>query len=314
MQPDLSGSQPGTTTEAPEAQGLPPIGRRYEVAGRRLYLHRSGTGRPVVVFLPGGGMFSLGYLNIHTRVAELTTSVVYDRAGTGWSDQIPLPRSAAEVAEELRSLLRTADLPGPCLFVGHSLGALYARRFAQLFPADVAGLLLLDPAHEDYPANEPEVARRAAEEWKKQPMPEIGPEQIEGFRPILKEMYAEWPPEIREPLIERHLDPTQVSTGLLEASNVDELYDELRRGGPTPAVPVIVYTAMGIDPSQMLFSTEEVVRAQNEAKLATNSAFARSVPGTDSRVLEDASHVTIHTRRPDAVIEGVRDLLGRIGR
>jgi pimeloyl-ACP methyl ester carboxylesterase len=297
-----------------EAGDFPPIGFQYEVAGRRLYLHRSGTGRPVVVFLAGGGMFGLGYLNVHARVAELTTSVVYDRAGTGWSDQIPLPRSAPDVAEELRSLLRTADLPGPYLFVGHSLGGLYARRFAQLFPADVAGILLLDPAHEDYSANEPEVARRAAEEWKKQPMPELGPQQIERFRPILNEMYAEWPPEVREPLIERHLTPTQVRTGLLEASNADELYEETRRGGPIPAVPVIVYTAMGIDATQTMFSTEEVVRAQNAAKLATNSAFARSVPGAESRVLEDASHVMIHTRRPDAVIQGVRDLLGRIGR
>ena len=311
---EATGAPPASLPPTREADDLPPIGRRYEVAGRQLYLHRSGTGRPVVVFLAGGGMFGLGYLNIHTRVAELTTSVVYDRAGTGWSDPIPLPRSAADVAGELRSLLRTADLAGPYLFVGHSLGGLYARRFAQLFPADVAGLLLLDPAHEDYSANEPEVARRAAEEWKSQPIPELGPEQIEGFRPIVEEMYAEWPPEIREPLIERHLNPTQVRTGLLEARNTDELYDEMRRGGPIPAVPVIVYTAMGIDASQTVFSTEEVVRAQNAAKLATNSAFARSVPGAESRVLEDASHVMIHTRRPDAVMQGVRDLLGRIGR
>ena len=88
---------------------------------------------------------------------------------------------------------------------------------------------------------------------------------------------------------------------------------EMRRGGPIPAVPVIVYTAMGIDASQLVFATEEVVRAQNVAKLATNSAFARSVPGAESRVLEDASHVMLHTRRPDAVIQGVRDLLVRIG-
>ena len=297
-----------------EAHDLPPIGRRYDVAGRQLYLHRSGTGRPVVVFVPGGGMFGLGYLNIHSRVAELATSVVYDRAGTGWSDPIPLPRSAAEVAEELWSLLRGAELPGPYVFIAHSLGGLYARRFAQLFPADVAGLLLLDPAHEDYSANEPEVARRAAEEWKKKPMPELTPEQIEGYRPILKEMYADWPPEIRERLIERHLDPVRVKTGLVETSNADQLYDELRRGGPIPAVPVIVYTAMGIDASQLVFATEEVVRAQNVAKLATNSAFARSVPGAESRVLEDASHVMLHTRRPDAVIQGVQDLLGRIRR
>lgn len=61
----------------------PPIGRSYEVVGRRSFLHRSGSGRPIIVYLPGGGMFGLGYYNIHTRVAELTTSVLYDRGGTG---------------------------------------------------------------------------------------------------------------------------------------------------------------------------------------------------------------------------------------
>lgn len=301
-------------TPTQDAHGVAPIGGRYEVGGRRLYLHHSGAGRPVVVFLPGGGMFGLGYLNIHTRVSELTTSVIYDRAGTGWSEQVPLPRSASDVAEELRSLLRTAELSGPYLFVGHSLGGLYARRFAQLFPADVAGLLLLDPAHEDYPANEPDVARRAAEEWKNKPMPEFGREQIEGFRPILEDMYAKWPREMREALIQRHLEPTQFRAGLLEASNVDELYAEMRLGCPMPAIPVIVYTAMGIDATQKVFSTEDVVLAQNAAKLATNSAFVRSVPGAENRVLEDASHAMIHTQRPDAVLQGVRDLLAQIGR
>jgi pimeloyl-ACP methyl ester carboxylesterase len=297
-----------------DTDDLPTVGRRYEVAGRRLFLHRAGTGAPVVVFLPGGGMFGLGYFNIQRRAAEFATSVLYDRGGTGWSDPVPLPRSVAEVAQELRGLLRVAELPGPYVFVAHSLGGLYARRFAQLFPAEVAGLLLLDPAHEDYPANEPEVARRAAEEWKGKPMPELGPEQIEGYRPILAEMYRDWPPEIRAPLIERHLDPARVRTGLLEASNVDDLYAELRGGGPIPAVPVIVYTAMGIDATQRVFSTDEVIRAQNEAKLATNLALARSVPGAESRVLEDASHLMLHIQQEEAVVQGLRDLLGRIGR
>ena len=293
------------------ALDLPPLGHRYAPSGRGLYLHRAGTGEPAVVFLPGGGMFGLGYFNVHMRVAKLTTSVVYDRAGTGWSDAVPLPRSAEDVVQELRALLRVAGLSGPYLLVGHSLGGLYARRFAQLLPADVAGLLLLDPAHEDYPAREPEIARRAAEAWKSKPMPELGPQQVQGFRPIFEGMYKEWPPEIREPLIERHLDPAQVRAGMLEASNVEQLSEEMRHGGPMPAVPVIVYTVMGIDASQTIFSTEEVVRAQNAAKLATNSAFVKSLPGAENRVLEDASHAMIHAQRPDAVLEGVRDLLDR---
>ncbi len=294
------------------ALDLPPLGGLYAPRDRRLYLHRAGTGKPTVVFLPGGGMFGLGYFNVHTRVVEFTTSAVYDRAGTGWSDAVPLPRSAEDVVEELRTLLRAAGLSGPYLLLGHSLGGLYARRFAQLVPADVAALLLLDPAHEDYPAHEPEIARKAAEEWKSKPMPELGPEQVQGFRPIFEGMYKEWPPETREPLIERHLDPAQVRAGMLEASNVDQLYEEMRHGGPMPAVPMIVYTAMGIDASQTIFSTEEVVRAQNAAKLATHSAFVESVSGAEHRVLDDASHAMIHAQRPDAVLQGVRDLLDRM--
>src|SRR4030095_8819046 len=133
------------------ALDLPPLGHRYAAGDRSLYLHRAGTGEPAVVFLAGGGMFGLGYYNVHMRVAEFTTSVVYDRAGTGWSDAVPVPRSAEDVVQELRGLLRDAGLSGPYLLVGHSLGGLYARRFAQLFPADVAAPLLLAPAPECYP-------------------------------------------------------------------------------------------------------------------------------------------------------------------
>jgi pimeloyl-ACP methyl ester carboxylesterase len=257
-------------------------------------------------------MFGLGYLNFHDRVAELTTSVLYDRGGTGWSDDVEWPRTAKAVVEELRGLLQAAALPGPYLFVGHSLGGLLARRFAQLHPNDVAGLLLLDPAHEDFQANLPEVARKASEAWKDKPMPEFTPEMIEGYRPILSAMYKSWPPEIREALVTRHLGPARVKIGLVEANNAEQLYDEVRHGGPIPPVPTIVYTAMGIDAAQLMFSSEEVVRAQNQAKLITNEAFARSMPGAESRVLEDAGHAMVHAQRLDTVMEGVRDLLARI--
>ncbi|MFI6028228.1 alpha/beta fold hydrolase [Amycolatopsis magusensis] len=115
--------------------GRPPLGRHYEVGGRKLAVHRSGEGGPAVVFLPGAGLVGLEVLNVHERAAELTTSVLYDRGGTGWSDAVELPRSAEEVATELRELLRTAEIPAPYVLAGHSLGAFYARRYAQLFPA-----------------------------------------------------------------------------------------------------------------------------------------------------------------------------------
>ena len=125
--------------EAPAASA-PPVGRLYDVGGRRLMLHRSGAGGPAAVILPGASAVGLDYLNIHDRISEFTTSVLYDRGGTGWSDPIDLPRTAAEVATELRDLLQAAGVPGPYLLAAHSLGGAYARRFAQLFPDQVAGL------------------------------------------------------------------------------------------------------------------------------------------------------------------------------
>src|ERR1700732_1875937 len=89
-------------------RGTPPIGRLYDVGGRQLMLYASGAGGPAVVVLPGAGLTGLGYLNLHEQVSQFATSVLYDRAGTGWSDQVQLPRSATEVADELRLLLRIA--------------------------------------------------------------------------------------------------------------------------------------------------------------------------------------------------------------
>jgi pimeloyl-ACP methyl ester carboxylesterase len=195
-----------------------------------------------------------------------------------------------------------------------SVGGLYVRRYAQLFPADVAGMLLLDPAHEDFSAHLSEEARRFQDEWKTRPPMEFTPEVIEAFRPILAAMYADWPAEIREPLIERHLEPTRIPAGMDEGKNIEQLYDEIRQGPSISAIPLIVCTAMWIDASQRVFSPDEIIRAQNAAKLATNESLARSVPGAENRQLDAASHGMLHAQRPDSVIQGIQDLLVRIRR
>jgi pimeloyl-ACP methyl ester carboxylesterase len=296
---------PPTATET----DLPPVGRRYDLDGRRLYLHRAGSGGPAVVLLPGAGGMGLDYFNLHTALAPLTTTVLYDRGGTGWSDPLDLPRSLTEVTDELRALLAVAGIAPPYLLVGHSLGGFYARRYAQRWPGEVAGLLLLDPAHEDFERHQPEVARRYSEEWKSRPPMEITPELVAAYRPFFEAMFAGWPAEIRGPLVERHLDMRYIPNGLKEAANVDALGAEIRSGGPTPAVPTIVYTATGIDASQRMMSPEEVIEGNNQAKLACNTAFVATVPGAEHRVLDDASHVLIHIQREDAAVQGVRDLL-----
>lgn len=77
-----------------------------------------------MVFVPGAGGFGLDFLLVHKRVTEIATSIIYDRAGTGWSDDVQLPRSAEEITDELRTVLQASGARAPYLLVGHSLGDL----------------------------------------------------------------------------------------------------------------------------------------------------------------------------------------------
>jgi pimeloyl-ACP methyl ester carboxylesterase len=304
MKCQVSRGQDGEAT-----RGAPPIGRLYDVEGRQLMLHHSGTGGPAVVFLPGAGLTGLGYLNLHEQVSQFVMSVLYDRAGTGWSDHVQLPRSAIEAADELRLLLRVADVPAPYVFIGHSLGGIYARRFAQRFPADVAGLLFLDPGHEDYTIKLPTPSLferlrtnlalcRALLQLKRH------------YRGFFEWMFADWPTPVRDSLFEYHLKSWRI--GLKEAKNFESICDEVRRGGAMPDVPLIVLTGMGIDPFRALFATDASQRELNEIKLAINRAIANSVPHGEHRVLENAAHATFHVDRPDAVVQAIRDLLDKV--
>jgi pimeloyl-ACP methyl ester carboxylesterase len=297
-------------------EARPPLGRFFDVQGRRLLLHQSGSGSPAVVFLSGAGTVGLDYLNVQERAAALTTSVVYDRAGTGWSDRVALPRTAAEVTDELRELLRVAGVPAPYLLVGHSLGGLYARDFAQRFPDEVTGLLLLEPEHEDYDAYMPPELLEIYNAWDPdQALPnELPDELIQLYRGLLAREMEDWSQEIREPLIDGHVSPEWLRTGAQEAQNRDQLHDEVRRAGQMVDVPLIVLTAMAIDDFKQAVSQgipESLLREEIEGKRRLYTALAASVPRGENRLIDGAGHVTIHWRRPDAVLQAIQYLLGR---
>lgn len=289
----------------------PPRGERHEVGGRRLMIDRSGTGGPAVVFLPGAGLVGLDYLELHEQAAQLGTSVLYDRGGTGWSDPVELPRGAAAVVDELRDLLRSAAVPAPYLLVGHSLGAFYARRYAQRFPGEVAGLLLLDPGHEDIFRYLPDEAAELNERMKPDlaNLPEPTAEQVEAWRGALAQLYERWPEEVRGPLVDHHV--TAWRTGVLESANLEtEVYDELRDGGPLPDVPMVVFTAMGRNPYWAQFASEDLMRRAHEGISTMHAALAASVPRGEQRTLADAPHQYLHVKHPDEVTGAIRDLLG----
>lgn len=123
----------------------PPPGRLVDIGGHRLHVLDSGRGHPTVVFESGLPGSVLSWRRIHRDLAQLVRVVSYDRAGLGWSDPGPEPRTAARAVDELRCLLDRAAVPGPYILVGHSFGGLTTRLFAARYPDDVAALVLVDP-------------------------------------------------------------------------------------------------------------------------------------------------------------------------
>jgi pimeloyl-ACP methyl ester carboxylesterase len=73
----------------------------------------------------------------------------YDRAGLGWSEMGPEPRDAERVSGELHALLGGAGVEGTYVVVGHSYGGLYARAYSARYPAEAAGVVLVDSSHPD---------------------------------------------------------------------------------------------------------------------------------------------------------------------
>ncbi len=130
--------------EAADAKAYPPPGQLVDVGGHRLHINCTGTGSPTVVIEAGLGDWSTGWDVVQQGVAKATRVCTYDRAGWGWSEAGPLPRDAAQFAKELHTLLQNANIPGPYVMVGHSLGGFAVRVFAHEYASEVAGVVLID--------------------------------------------------------------------------------------------------------------------------------------------------------------------------
>lgn len=116
------------------------------VGTHRLHIRCEGDGAPSVIFDAALGGSSLSWTLVQPAVARVTRACSYDRAGFGWSDAGPLPRTAGRIADELHTLLRAAAVPTPYVLVGHSYGGLVMRVYAARHPDEIAALVLIEPA------------------------------------------------------------------------------------------------------------------------------------------------------------------------
>ena len=128
-------------------QAYPPPGEMVDVGGHRLHIACVGQGSPTVVLEAALGTTSAHWVRVQREVADTARVCAYDRAGMGWSEKGPEPRDAERVTGELHALLEGAGTEGPYVLVGHSYGGVYARAYAASYPADVAGMVLVDSSH-----------------------------------------------------------------------------------------------------------------------------------------------------------------------
>jgi pimeloyl-ACP methyl ester carboxylesterase len=119
-----------------------------DVGEHRLHMNCIGQGSPTVVLDAGWGYTSVEWSGwAQPEVAKQTRVCAYDRAGMGWSEPEPGAPNATQTTAELHALLREADEQGPYVLVGHSLAGLYSRIYAERYPEEVAGMVLVNSSH-----------------------------------------------------------------------------------------------------------------------------------------------------------------------
>jgi len=131
---------------------LPPPGRLIDVGGWKLHLNCTGTRTartPLVVLESGIGDFSVEWSLVQPEIAKAARVCSYDRAGDGWSEMGPHPRTFKQIVFELHTLLDRAGERPPYVMVGQSYGGWLVRTYRATYPSEVAGIVLVDGGDDD---------------------------------------------------------------------------------------------------------------------------------------------------------------------
>jgi pimeloyl-ACP methyl ester carboxylesterase len=118
--------------------------------GRKLNLYCTGKGSPIVVFDSGGGGETVDWAPVQPVIAGHTQACSYDRAGLGFSDPGKRTSESANIVDDLHRLLTAAALKPPYVLVGASYGGMNVRLYADIYPAEVVGMVLVDSTSEDW--------------------------------------------------------------------------------------------------------------------------------------------------------------------
>jgi pimeloyl-ACP methyl ester carboxylesterase len=293
--------------------GHPPIGELIDIGGYRLHLRRLGSGTPAAVMDSGLGGLSLLYELVLSRIAEFTTAVAYDRAGYAWSDPAPpdVPRASRQMMTELHILLEKAAIPPPYVLVGNSFGGINVMVYADLYPDETAGLVLIDPSTpgmfdiRGMPG--PKMMELSARIML--PLARLG--LLRWFvGPLFKPVVPGWkslPKAVWDTNLALCAAPLFYDTWAREGAASRESFERAKQvGAALKNKPVLVLTGgeQWIEPRSPLLRPKAIT----QGILAQRDAIAALSSKGEHRIVEGASH-TMQVDHPDAVVQAVREVV-----
>ncbi len=287
-----------------------PIGQMVDVGGYKLHLYCQGTGSPTVVMDAGTGTTGLYWSLVQPEIAKSVRTCVYDRAGYGWSEKSPQPRSVDTMVNELHNLLTNANVAGPYVFVGHSLGGIIIRHYAQNYPQEVVGMVLVDSAQEQqfqrFPAevvaatNKGLQQSRGLEPLMATGLPALNPSQV----PLESKLPTEAAEAYRALLLS---NPNHMATlrGEIKALERGDTESVKTLGD----LPLIVLSHGHFDPETMGADVSAEVVDQYEKAWQELQIELTALSSQGKRIVAEQSGHNIHLDQPELVISAIQEVI-----
>jgi pimeloyl-ACP methyl ester carboxylesterase len=298
-----------------------PPGKMVDIGGRRLHLLASGKGGPAVVLEAGAGAFSFDWSLVQPAVARFTRVISYDRAGYAWSDAGPKPRTMRQVAFELRAALRKLGVKPPYVLVGHSLGGPMVRTYAEMYPNEVAGMVLVDATSEDTELFINGKVVRMRELSRGRPIPAVqetmpqavaaAPEQQpEPRAKAVEPPFDKLPPKAQQWWLSARTKPRMMD---MSGSEFDYLAEEFaamyadKREHPLGDIPLAVLAGTR-DEGPLPGITPEESKKLYEEKIAQKRAMTRLSTNNKYIAAAKSGH-EIHLTEPEVVAQAIREVV-----
>ena len=280
----------------PKRPDLNRPGQLVEIGTHALHIYCRGEGGPPVIIDSGLGSLALEWYDIQGVLARYVQTCIYDRAGYGWSRPGPQPRTSSRIVEELYLLLKTAQIPGPYVLVGHSFGGYNMQLFASRYPGETAGLVLVDSSHAD------QIQRFSAPPIKVRLVPVIkGKYTITQFtRPTV---HPAVPAKLKGIINMLLHSPALRQAMASEFMNFDQSALEVKISGALPAVPLVVLTrGKRVWPEGYRGDLMEKLWFELQGELASRSTHY-------VQFIASKSGHYIHLDQPRLVIDAIKQVL-----